>query len=232
MSRNRVMNLWTALVSAFLTLCTSLGLITTTAVAAVPEASTARNINTPQKTTAQEEPIRARPRADSLPPTMKQRIHAEAHGSSPSCRHRPPTDTTTTDTASVPFTTATARHENAPAPAVPATAMPTDGTDRTDGTEAVPTPAKAQDLSAAPSLPVPGTPAPSGTTHRTTGAMIDGTSAAVPAAQISPGTDAAPAAACFLPTQSSSTAQLPAPAPAPVSDPARTLVGAGTAHRA
>ncbi|WP_223146395.1 DUF6344 domain-containing protein [Streptomyces apricus] len=227
MSRNRVMNLWTALVSAFLTLCTSLGLITTTAVAAVPEASTARNINTPQKTTAQEEPVRARPRADSLPPTMKQRIHAEAHGSSPSCRHRPPTDTTTTDTASVPLTTATARHENAPAPAVPAapaTAMTTDGIDRT---EAVPTPAGAQDLSAALSLPVP-----SDTTHRTTGAMIDDTPAAAPAAQISPGTDAAPAAACFFPTQSSPTAQLPAPAPAPVSDPARTLVGAGTAHRA
>jgi hypothetical protein len=30
---------------------------------------------------------------------MKQRIRAEAHGSSPSCRHRPPTDATETDPA-------------------------------------------------------------------------------------------------------------------------------------
>ncbi|WP_240500978.1 DUF6344 domain-containing protein, partial [Streptomyces neyagawaensis] len=29
----------------------------------------------------------SRPRDRALPPTMKQRIRAEAHGSSPSCRH-------------------------------------------------------------------------------------------------------------------------------------------------
>ncbi|MFE4061172.1 DUF6344 domain-containing protein, partial [Streptomyces sp. NPDC059096] len=32
---------------------------------------------------------RALPRARSLPPTIKQRIRAEAHGSSPSVRHLP-----------------------------------------------------------------------------------------------------------------------------------------------
>lgn len=30
---------------------------------------------------------------------MKQRIRAEAHGSSPSCRHRPPTEATEADLA-------------------------------------------------------------------------------------------------------------------------------------
>ncbi|MFJ8111130.1 DUF6344 domain-containing protein [Streptomyces sp. NPDC096132] len=32
------------------------------------------------------------PHARSLPPTIKQRIRAEAHGKSPSCRHRPLSD--------------------------------------------------------------------------------------------------------------------------------------------
>ena len=35
--------------------------------------------------------------ARSLPPTMKQRIRAEAHGKTPSCRHREPSDTESTD---------------------------------------------------------------------------------------------------------------------------------------
>ncbi|CAM5734895.1 hypothetical protein SHIRM173S_04555 [Streptomyces hirsutus] len=36
MARNKVMKLWTAIVTAFLALCTALGFITTTASAAVP----------------------------------------------------------------------------------------------------------------------------------------------------------------------------------------------------
>ncbi len=43
MARNKVMKLWTAIVTAFLALFTALGLITTTASAAVPQTETTRN---------------------------------------------------------------------------------------------------------------------------------------------------------------------------------------------
>ena len=90
MAQNKVTKLWIAVVTAFLALCTTLGLITTTATAAVADSRPARNCTAPAvpPTTA----AWAWSYARSLPPTMKQRIGAEAHGSSPSCRHRPPTD--------------------------------------------------------------------------------------------------------------------------------------------
>ncbi|MGW0825423.1 DUF6344 domain-containing protein [Streptomyces sp. NPDC002845] len=94
MLQNKVKNLWTAVVTAFLALCTALGLTTTTAAAAVPQAETARN-TAPAAATVPAVPAMCRwslAHARALPPTMKQRIRAEAHGSSPSCRHRPPTD--------------------------------------------------------------------------------------------------------------------------------------------
>ncbi|MCQ9131136.1 MULTISPECIES: DUF6344 domain-containing protein [Streptomyces] len=92
MTENRVMKLWTAIVTAVLALCTSLGLITTTAAAApaqtepVRAGESATTAHTPELTAA----VSPRPwsQARSLPPTMKQRIRAEAHGKSPSCRHR------------------------------------------------------------------------------------------------------------------------------------------------
>ncbi|GAA3812345.1 DUF6344 domain-containing protein [Streptomyces phyllanthi] len=88
MARNKVRNLWTAVVTAFIALCTALGLITPTASAAVPH--TAPACNSAQKTAdAPALPHWSRPYGRSLPPTMKQRIRAEAHGSSPSCRLRP-----------------------------------------------------------------------------------------------------------------------------------------------
>lgn len=90
MAQNKVMKLWTAIVTAFLALCTALGLITTTAAAAVPQTETTGNCAA--RTMTPPLPLQARPHDRALPPTMKQRIHAEAHGSSPSCRHRPPTD--------------------------------------------------------------------------------------------------------------------------------------------
>ncbi|MGP2440001.1 DUF6344 domain-containing protein [Streptomyces sp. JW3] len=95
MARNKVLSVWTAFVTAFLALCTALGLITTTASAAVPPTETARNSETGAGGTEASAPAaspRSWPRAGSLPPTMKQRIRAEAHGKSPSCRHRPTTD--------------------------------------------------------------------------------------------------------------------------------------------
>ncbi|MFI1355022.1 DUF6344 domain-containing protein [Streptomyces sp. NPDC020898] len=91
MAQNKVMKLWTAAVTAFLALCTTLGLITTTATTAVAESRPARNCTAPAALPATA--AWAWSYARSLPPTMKQRIRAEAHGSSPSCRHRSPADT-------------------------------------------------------------------------------------------------------------------------------------------
>ncbi|MGW0610390.1 DUF6344 domain-containing protein [Streptomyces sp. NPDC002788] len=95
MARNKVMKLWTAIITAFLALCTSLGLVTTTAAAAVPQAEQKRNSTgisgIPQQRTAPATLPWTHARA--LPPTMKQRIRAEAHGKSPRCRHRPLADT-------------------------------------------------------------------------------------------------------------------------------------------
>ncbi|WP_427921302.1 DUF6344 domain-containing protein [Streptomyces sp. cg40] len=93
MTRIKVMKLWTAFVAAFISLCTALGLITITATAAT--AATPRTGATNTSATAQPTAPTISPWSftRSLPPTMKQRIRAEAHGKSPSCRHRPPTDT-------------------------------------------------------------------------------------------------------------------------------------------
>ncbi|MGI5138555.1 MULTISPECIES: DUF6344 domain-containing protein [unclassified Streptomyces] len=102
MTGNKVMKLWTAIVTAFLALCTALGLTTRTAAAAVPQAQPERNSNSngcdsAGVGTSTDEMVPRQSTADwshkRLPPTMKQRIRAEAHGSSPSCRHRPLTDT-------------------------------------------------------------------------------------------------------------------------------------------
>ncbi|MFF5014225.1 DUF6344 domain-containing protein [Streptomyces sp. NPDC001165] len=92
MTQNKVMKLWTAIVTAFLALCTALGLATTTATAA----TAAPRTESPQATTVGRT-VPTIPamhhwfwsHGKSLPPTMKQRIGAEAHGKSPGCRHRP-----------------------------------------------------------------------------------------------------------------------------------------------
>ncbi|MFF4270532.1 DUF6344 domain-containing protein [Streptomyces sp. NPDC001536] len=93
MAQNKVMNLWTAIVTALLALCTTLGLITTTASAAVPQTEPTRNSST--EATALAPSLWPWSFTRSLPPTMKQRIRAEAHGKTPSCRHRPPADADT-----------------------------------------------------------------------------------------------------------------------------------------
>ncbi|WP_240967596.1 DUF6344 domain-containing protein [Streptomyces composti] len=87
MAKNKVMKLWTVIVTAFLALCTALGLATTTASAAVPQTETARNTERATDTAAAPALVlRSKSRPSALPPTMKQRIHAEAHGKSPRCR--------------------------------------------------------------------------------------------------------------------------------------------------
>ncbi|MEU6588673.1 DUF6344 domain-containing protein [Streptomyces sp. NPDC046881] len=97
MTKNKVMKLWTAIVTAFLALCTALGLATAasaTAAAAGPRTESPRT-GTAQHTSptipATHHWVWSQARA--LPPTMKQRIRAEAHGKTPGCRHRPLTDT-------------------------------------------------------------------------------------------------------------------------------------------
>ncbi|MFF7310769.1 DUF6344 domain-containing protein [Streptomyces sp. NPDC008137] len=88
MARNKVMKLWTAIVTAFLALCTKLGFVSTTATPAVAQSEPGRNIERipHQRTASATSPASL---AKALPPTMKQRIRAEAHGKTPRCRHRP-----------------------------------------------------------------------------------------------------------------------------------------------
>ncbi len=98
MTRNTVMKLWTTIVTAFLALFTALGFVSTTSAAAVPHTETSRKSNSNDKDRSAELTVPAMPQwawsyARALPPTMKQRIRAEAHGKTPSCRHRPLTDT-------------------------------------------------------------------------------------------------------------------------------------------
>ncbi|MGY0485529.1 DUF6344 domain-containing protein [Streptomyces sp. WG-D5] len=92
MTKNKVMTLWTVIISAFIALFSALGLVSP-ATAATPAQQTEKTqsaeVSTPAAATAL--PYWSFKR--SLPPTMKQRIRAEAHGSSPSVRHRPPADT-------------------------------------------------------------------------------------------------------------------------------------------
>ncbi|MFJ7151121.1 DUF6344 domain-containing protein [Streptomyces sp. NPDC100445] len=97
MTQNKVMKLWTAIVTAFLALCTALGLVTAgsaTAAAAGPRSESPRTGTAQQSVPAIAATSHwAWSHGRALPPTMKQRIRAEAHGKSPSCRHRPRTET-------------------------------------------------------------------------------------------------------------------------------------------
>ena len=90
MAQNQVMKLWNVIVTAFLALCTTLGLITTTAAAVVPQTEAPGNCSATVTTPTASHWSWSYTRA--LPPTMKQRIRAEAHGKSPSCRHSPLTE--------------------------------------------------------------------------------------------------------------------------------------------
>ncbi|SDK82571.1 DUF6344 domain-containing protein [Streptomyces indicus] len=88
MAATKTTRLWSALVSAILAFFASLGLITTQAAAAVPQTAGAGN---PATAAPAAHPVPAslvaRPFDQSRPPTMKQRIRAEAHNSSPSSRN-------------------------------------------------------------------------------------------------------------------------------------------------
>lgn len=101
MARNKVMKLWTTIVTAFLALFTALGLVSATTATAVPQTETPRNSEAhptlPSMPRWSWPSTWAWPHVRALPPTIKQRIGAEAHGKAPSCRHRPLDDTTEAD---------------------------------------------------------------------------------------------------------------------------------------
>jgi hypothetical protein len=127
MAENRVMKLWTAIVSAFLALFTALGFVAATATAATAqtgpthtgsenaggESADSASARTARITAWPAATPRDWPHARSLPPTMKQRIRAEAHGKSPSCRHRALSDSEATEQTSScdPATTTAERAE-------------------------------------------------------------------------------------------------------------------------
>ncbi|NED89234.1 hypothetical protein G3I76_55330 [Streptomyces sp. SID11233] len=125
MSTYRAKNIWTAFITAFFALLAALGLAGSTASAT--EATVTEPAATNQEhtgataATATTPSVRwTLPRDRALPPTMKQRIRAEAHGSSPSTRHLP---VDTTDTADTTNTTSTARASHG-APAGDASLLP------------------------------------------------------------------------------------------------------------
>lgn len=99
MAALKVRNLWTAFVTAFFALLASVGLTTATATAATPQPAVAtpdeparagvRTTGTgvpEQIRMAVPQRLPAARGSRSLPPTMKQRIGAEAHGASPATR--------------------------------------------------------------------------------------------------------------------------------------------------
>ncbi|MFF9521983.1 DUF6344 domain-containing protein [Streptomyces achromogenes] len=104
MARTKVMKMWTAIVTAFLALCTALGLVSAGAAPATAAPAGPRTESADTGTAHRTPPTIpvthpwAWSRARALPPTMKQRIRAEAHGKSPSCRHRPPAETQQSET--------------------------------------------------------------------------------------------------------------------------------------
>ncbi|MGW7423309.1 DUF6344 domain-containing protein [Streptomyces sp. NPDC054813] len=108
MARNaKVMTLWTAIVTAFLALCTALGLVSATTATAVPQTEAPSNSSGDDHSPAGRVMIPAQThwlwsQARSLPPTMKQRIRAEAHGKTPGCRQRPLDTTESEDPAEPP----------------------------------------------------------------------------------------------------------------------------------
>lgn len=91
MSTFQPKNLWTAFITAFFALLASLGLATATAsatnAAATPSATTQEHTDATAATPIAPSVRWTLPRDRALPPTMKQRIRAEAHGSSPATRH-------------------------------------------------------------------------------------------------------------------------------------------------
>ena len=87
MSTFRVKSIWTAFITAFFALLASMGLISAPAANAQQPTDTNQEHAGAATATATTPSVRwTLPRDRALPPTMKQRIRAEAHGSSPATR--------------------------------------------------------------------------------------------------------------------------------------------------
>lgn len=117
MAAFKVKNLWTAFITALFALLASVGLTSAANAAQQSAVRTPGRLDLPK----QARPRGVRPtvpapstrwspiaRDRSLPPTIKQRIRAEAHGSSPVTRHRPVTDANGADAADGALSTASA----------------------------------------------------------------------------------------------------------------------------
>ncbi|MFB7213329.1 DUF6344 domain-containing protein [Streptomyces sp. NPDC056255] len=92
MSAFKPKTIWTAFVTALFALLAAVGFMSTPAEAteqSAPEPTTTNQNHTgATAATATTPSVRwTLPRDRALPPTMKQRIRAEAHGSSPATRH-------------------------------------------------------------------------------------------------------------------------------------------------
>ncbi|MGW0782326.1 DUF6344 domain-containing protein [Streptomyces sp. NPDC002913] len=86
MSTFRVKSIWTAFITAFFALLATLGLATAQATAAEPTTTSHEHTGATAATATTPSVRWTLPRDRALPPTMKQRIRAEAHGSSPATR--------------------------------------------------------------------------------------------------------------------------------------------------
>lgn len=109
MSTFKAKSIWTAFITAFFALLASLGLASSTAAATEatvtePAATSHEHRGANAATPAAPSVRWTLPRDRALPPTMKQRIRAEAHGSSPATRTLAPE---TVDTARAPHGTRT-----------------------------------------------------------------------------------------------------------------------------
>ncbi|MFJ8861004.1 DUF6344 domain-containing protein [Streptomyces sp. NPDC102451] len=114
MSTFRVKSIWTAFITAFFALLASLGLATAQATAAQPTVTSHEHTGANPATATTPSVRWALPRDSALPPTMKQRIRAEAHGSSPATRQL---SADTTDSAyATDSTSTTPAGDSAPPP--------------------------------------------------------------------------------------------------------------------
>ncbi|WP_326737401.1 DUF6344 domain-containing protein [Streptomyces sp. NBC_01022] len=122
MSTFKAKSIWTAFITAFFALLASLGLASSAAAATeatvTEPASTSHQHRAATAATVTAPSVRwTLPRDRALPPTMKQRIRAEAHGSSPATRQL------SADTKDTTNTTGTARASHG-APAGDASLLP------------------------------------------------------------------------------------------------------------
>ncbi|MFF4246006.1 DUF6344 domain-containing protein [Streptomyces sp. NPDC001822] len=118
MSTFRVKSIWTAFITAFFALLASLGLATAQTAAAEPTSTNQEHTGATAATATTPSVRWTLPRDRALPPTMKQRIRAEAHGSSPSTRQL------AADTAEGAHTTGGTRSARDAAPAGDSTPLP------------------------------------------------------------------------------------------------------------